>query len=60
MDDVSNYGDERAWLNYNRVWRPGCALFVDGKCVERGTILNNTLIEDAERRLAVHGVGKDK
>lgn len=33
--DRSNPGVAQ-FLGYNRMWRPGNALFVNGKCVERG------------------------
>jgi hypothetical protein len=30
------YRDVEDWKNYNMVFRPGCALLVDGKCIYKG------------------------
>lgn len=35
-DEVYGSAEDEGWIAYNKTWRPGCALFVDGECVELG------------------------
>lgn len=35
----------QAWLNYNKTYRPGCALFVNAECHHKGYLLDESCAE---------------
>lgn len=40
-----------SWLEYNKKYRFGTALFVDGKCVEKGVYLSKERCDAFEKEL---------
>jgi hypothetical protein len=47
--------DQQGYLEYQRKWRPGCAVFVDGECVDPSWLFNDAeKIADISRRLKAY------
>ncbi len=44
--------DLETWLEYNRTFRPGNSLFVEGRCAQRGAGFTDEDCSDIERALA--------
>lgn len=47
-DDYSTQEEMNNWVEYNKLYRPGCALFVNGECKQVGYLSMSRCIEIAK------------